>query len=51
MPASAFRDPATPRRGPRIYVRGQGINEEMLRQTFSSVGGTIVHVNMEANRQ
>ncbi|XP_067933980.1 negative elongation factor E-like isoform X2 [Watersipora subatra] len=49
VPSSSLRDPPTPRRGPRIFVRGTGITEDFLKETFSTVGGTILHINMEAN--
>lgn len=46
-----LRDSTVPRRGPRVFVRGKGVNEEMLREKFSTVGGTIVNINMEPNRR
>ena len=52
VPSSAHRDyTGQPRRGPIVFVRGQGINEDMLKETFTKEGLKIIEIRMEIKRQ
>lgn len=47
-PEREHREP--PKRGNTLYVHGIGINEDMLRKSFSNFG-KIVNINMETDKR
>ena len=53
VPASAHRGERSgqPRRGPIVFVRGQGITETMLKETFTKEGLKVIETRMEIKRQ
>ena len=44
------RERKPPKKGKTIYVKGPGLNEQILRSAFGSIG-TIVNISMEGERK